>query len=59
MISNYYVQWQDNSGWRTSVTMDAKNGPERILQEMKGVQSCFPGYRVRVVDDNGRLIDSL
>lgn len=58
-MSNYYVQFQDNSGWRNAVTLSASNGPERLLQEMKSAQSCYPGYRIRVVDDNGRLIDSL
>ena len=58
-MSNYYVQWQDNSGWRNCVTLSSKNGPERLLMEMKGAQSCYPGYRIRVVDEDGRLIDSL
>lgn len=58
-MSSYYVQFQDNSGWRNCVTLSASNGPERLLQEMKSAQSCYPGYRIRVVDDNGRLIDSL
>lgn len=58
-MSNYYVQFQDNSGWRNAVTLSARSTAERLFQEMKGVQACYPGYRVRVVDDNGRLIDSL
>jgi hypothetical protein len=59
MIRNYYVQWQDSSGWRTCVTMDANNTAERVYQEMKNAQACYPGYRIRVVDDDGRLIDML
>ena len=58
-MDEYHVQFQDNSGWRNCTSLSAKNGPERLLQEMKSAQACYPGYRIRVVDDNGRLIDSL
>lgn len=59
MISNYYVQFQDSAGWRNCVTMDAKTGPDQLLREMKSAQSSYPRSRIRVIDDNGRLIDSL
>lgn len=58
-MSYYYIQFQDNSGWRNCTTMSASSGPERLFLEMKSAQSCYPRYRIRVVDDNGRLIDSL
>lgn len=58
-IQNYYVQFQDNSGWRNCMTMDASNGPERVHISMLEAQRSYPGYRIRVVDDAGRLVDML
>lgn len=58
-VQNYYVQFQDLSGWRTCITMNASNGAERVYLEMQEAQRSYPGYRIRVVDDNGRLIDML
>ncbi len=58
-MRNYYVQFQDGAGWRNAVTLSASNNAERLLQEMKSAQACYPGCRIRVVDDDGRLIDSL
>lgn len=58
-VQNYYVQFQDLSGWRTCLTMSATNGPQRLLIEMRNAKECYPGHRIRVVDDDGRLIDLL
>ena len=59
-VQNYYVQFQDNSGWRTCMTMNAApNGNERLQIAMTEAQRSYPGYRIRVVDNAGRLIDML
>lgn len=52
------IQAQDTSGmWRTyHVTM---NDSQRILAEMRSIQSRYPNYRVRAVDQNGRIVDIL
>jgi hypothetical protein len=52
------IQAQDNSGmWRTyHVTM---NDSQRILAEMRSIQSRYPNYRVRAIDQNGRVVDIL
>jgi hypothetical protein len=57
-MDSVYIQAQDNSGmWRTySVIM---NHPQRILAEMRSIQSRYPGYRVRAVDQNDRVLDIL
>jgi hypothetical protein len=52
------IQAQDTSGmWRTyHVTM---NDSQRILAEMRSIQSRYPNYRVRAIDQNGRIVDIL
>jgi hypothetical protein len=52
------IQAQDTSGmWRTyHVTM---NNSQRIVAEMRSIQSRYPNYRVRAVDQNGRVVDIL
>lgn len=52
------IQLQDSSGvWRTYV--NTLNNSQRILSEMRSLQSRFPNYRVRAVDQNGRVVDIL
>jgi hypothetical protein len=58
-VQSYYVQFQDNSGWRNCMTMSASNGAERLQIAMCEAQRSYPGYRIRVVDEAGRLIDML
>jgi hypothetical protein len=57
-MDNVYIQAQDTSGmWRTyHVTM---NNSQRILSEMKSLKDRYPNFRVRAVDENGRLLDIL
>jgi hypothetical protein len=52
------IQAQDTTGnWRTyHVT---SNNTQRILSEMKSLQSRLPNFRVRAVDANGRVVDIL
>jgi len=52
------IQAQDKSGmWRTyHIT---SNNSQRIISEMRSLQSRFPDYRIRAVDQNGRLVDIL
>jgi len=58
-MSDYRVQFQDSSGWRNCITMSAQSTPHRILIEMKNAQSMYPRSRIRVVDENDRIIDIL
>jgi len=52
------IQAQDTTGnWRTyHVTF---NNSQRILSEMKSLKERHPDYRVRAIDQNGRVIDIL
>lgn len=55
---NIEIQAQDHSGiWRTYVTV--WNNSQRILEEMRQVKSMFPDYRVRAIDEDGRIVDIL
>lgn len=52
------IQAQDTSGmWRTYHVTD--NNTQRIVAEMRSIQSRYPNYRVRAVDQNGRIVDIL
>jgi hypothetical protein len=39
--------------------MSAGNGGERIHIAMQEAQRTYPSYRIRAIDDQGRLIDIL
>jgi len=58
-MANIYIQFQDLSGWRNSVTMPDTSSPQRILIEMQSVQKMYPNHRVRAADQDGRMIDKL
>jgi hypothetical protein len=52
------IQAQDTSGnWRTY--LNVMNQSQRILSEMRSLQSRYPNYRIRAVDQNGRIVDIL
>lgn len=52
------IQAQDTTGnWRTYHVTDTSS--QRILAEMKSLQQRYPNYRVRAVDQNGRIVDIL
>lgn len=52
------IQAQDTTGnWRTYHT--TSNNTQRILSEMKTLQSRLPNFRIRAVDANGRVVDIL
>jgi hypothetical protein len=52
------IQAQDTTGnWRTYHVTDSNS--QRILQEMKTLQERLPNYRIRAVDQNGRIVDIL
>lgn len=52
------IQLQDSTGnWRTYG--NTINNSQRILSEMRSLQSRFPTFRVRAVDQNGRVVDIL
>jgi hypothetical protein len=53
-----HIQAQDLSGvWRTYHTTE--NNSQRIISEMKSLQLKLPNYRIRAIDQNGRVIDIL
>jgi hypothetical protein len=57
-MNTVHIQAQDPTGnWRTYHT--TANEPQRILSEMKTLQSRLPNYRVRAVDQDGRVVDIL
>ena len=52
------IQAQDTTGnWRTYHVTDSNS--QRILSEMKSLQERYSNYRVRAVDQNGRIVDIL
>jgi hypothetical protein len=59
-MGNYYIQAQDKSGvWRTYHVTPASPNMQRVLSEMQSLKRSFPDYRVRTIDDNGRVVDIL
>jgi hypothetical protein len=57
-MDNIHIQAQDQSGmWRTYHT--TINQSQKILIEMQNLKNRYPDFRVRAVDDNGRLVDLL
>ena len=57
-MDSVQIQAQDLSGnWRTySYTM---NNAQNILLRMKELQRQFPNFRIRAIDQQGRVIDIL
>jgi len=52
------IQLQDGSGmWRTY--LNTTNNSQRILSEMRSLQSRFPNFRVRAINSDGRVVDIL
>ena len=52
------IQAQDTtSNWRTYHVTDFNS--QRILSEMKSLQDRYPDYRIRAVDQNGKIVDIL
>ena len=52
------IQAQDTTGnWCTYHVTDTNS--QRILSEMKSLQSRYPDYRIRAIDQNGRVVDIL
>lgn len=49
------VQYLNNGIWVTASTI--VNDPQFYLVEMRNVQTSFPSCRVRVIDENGLLLD--
>jgi len=59
-MKNYYIQAQDTSGnWRTYHVTQATGNMQRVLSEMKSLKRQFPEYRIRTIDDDGRVVDIL
>ena len=55
-MSTVEVQFYDVSAWRT-YERGIPNIPAYYVRAMESCARTYPGRRVRVVDDNGRLID--
>ena len=57
-MSDIQIQAQDTTGnWRTYLTV--LNQSQRILSEMRSLQSRYPDYRIRAIDSDGRVVDIL
>ena len=57
-MDSIQIQAQDTSGmWRT--IQYTLNQSQKILAAMKSLQSCYPTYRIRAVDQNGKIVDIL
>ena len=57
-MDNIHIQAQDHSGmWRTyQITI---NESQQILLRMQEIKNRYPDFRVRAVDDAGRVVDIL
>jgi hypothetical protein len=57
-MDSVMIQARDTTGnWRTYLIV--MNNSQRIFSEMQALQRRYPDYRVRAVDRDGRIIDSL
>lgn len=57
-MESVMIQARDTTGnWRTYLIV--MNDPQRILSEMRSLQSRYPSYRIRAVDGHDRVIDML
>ena len=57
-MNDIQIQAQDTTGnWRTYLTV--LNQSQRILSEMRSLQSRYPDYRIRAIDSDGRVVDIL
>ena len=52
------IQARDTAGnWRTYSS--CPNGGQFVLQAMRSLQAFYPNFRIRAVDQDGRIIDFL
>lgn len=52
------IQAQDTTGnWRTYHVTNFNS--QRILSEMKSLQDRYPNYRIRAIDQSGKIVDIL
>jgi len=58
-MSDHWIQFLDNSGWRTCVNLGLNSSSGLIRHEMEQAQQRYPGHRIRCVDSEDRLIDIL
>lgn len=57
-MDQVHIQAQDTTGmWRTYHT--TTNDSQRILQEMQSLKARLPDFRIRAVDNQGKLVDML
>jgi len=54
-----YIQFLDQSVCRTCTTMSARTSGTTINIAMREAQQAYLSYRIRAVDDKGRLIDMI
>jgi|tagenome__1003787_1003787.scaffolds.fasta_scaffold20970098_7 hypothetical protein len=58
LVDPISIQIQDYGGnWRT--VANVWNNAQRMIFELRSVQSRYPDRRVRAIDQDGRLIDML
>ena len=57
-MNNASIQLQDKTGNWVSYS-SVVNTSQMVVMAMRNLSSRYPGYRVRAVDKNGRLIDIL
>ena len=58
-MGSVHIQWQDSSGWATTVVLEAPVGDPELQRALRSAQNMYPGKRIRAVDDQGRLLDLL
>ena len=51
------IQYQDNTGWVTVLTLYGTAQGAVLLNSMQDVKHMYPKYRIRAVDENDRLLD--
>jgi len=52
------IQYQNANGYWTTV-QQVMNDPHYIANGLRSAKSMYPAFRVRAVDQSGRLVDIL
>lgn len=52
-----HYQFQEGGMWRECGTVEEGASQHEIYIELNNLTMRFPGYRIRCVDDDGRVVD--
>lgn len=58
-MSLVYFEIKEGWNWRSVSTAEEGISQQSISIEMQNVSRMYPDYRVRCVDDDGRILDTM